>query len=160
MSKNARLEAVKQALRKPYKTKSGHPLGLKAHDGYMCHKCVRGNFRAIVADILTGAGAWNVYPQEIWYGDPCCVFCDGSAIPDKTQNVEEVLANLQAYWKKHPYLRLAQILSNAWRKHPNYVTNPDPGVIQDIFYFTDANFLEGLELLIQDESKDQRSSEA
>jgi len=67
-------------------------------------------------------------------------------------NMYVVLYNLQDYWEKHPQLRLAQIVSNAWHKHPSYKQNPEPD-IQDVFYFTDAKFLEGLQLLIQDESE-------
>ena len=74
-------------------------------------------------------------------------------------NVNNVIEKLHSYWLKYPYLRLAQIVSNAWRKHPDYRKNPEPD-IQDVFYFTDAKFLEALELLENpNESKDQRSSE-
>ena len=69
-----------------------------------------------------------------------------------------VLYLLEKYWTKHPYLRLAQIVSNAWHVHPDYKKNPEPD-IQDVFYLTDIKFLEGLKLLIENESKDQGSSE-
>lgn len=62
------------------------------------------------------------------------------------------------YWSVRPHLRLGQIVSNAFRMHPNYKRNPEPE-IQDIFYMSDKHFLEGLELLKENESKDQRSSE-
>lgn len=69
-----------------------------------------------------------------------------------------VLSLLGAYWDKYPQLRLAQIVSNAWHIHPDYKKNPEPD-IQDIFYLSDDKFLEGLELLTKDESKDQGSTQ-
>lgn len=71
---------------------------------------------------------------------------------------ETVVETLQAYWSDRPHLRLGQIVSNAFRVHPSYKKNPEPE-IQDIFYMSDKHFLEGLELLKENESKDQRSSE-
>ena len=72
-------------------------------------------------------------------------------------NVDYTLEKLREYWIKYPYLRLAQIVSNAWHKHPDYRRNPEPD-IQDVFYFTDEKFLESLKLL-ENESKDQGSSQ-
>jgi len=69
-----------------------------------------------------------------------------------------VLVLLGRYWHKHPELRLAQIVSNAWRIHPEYRQNPEPD-IQDIFYLSDSKFLEGLELLTKDEPEDQGSTQ-
>lgn len=68
-------------------------------------------------------------------------------------NVDSMLEKLASYWARHPYLRLAQIVSNAWRAHPDYKRNPEPD-IQDIFYLTDEKFLEGLAILEKNESKD------
>lgn len=65
---------------------------------------------------------------------------------------------LLTIWQKHPYLRLCQIVSNAWHKHPDYRRNPEPD-IQDIYYFTDTKLLEGLELLMQNESKGSRPTQ-
>jgi hypothetical protein len=159
MAKNLNLETVKQALRHPYKSYSGRPLGFKAHDGFLCHACVKENFRGIVNDIKSRAGCWNVYPKELWY-DWRCVVCDKSVIPDKPDRIADVLEKLQTYWRKYPDLRLSQIVSNAWRVHPDYKNSPSPDIIQDIYYLADSKFLEGLEILSKDESKDQRSSEA
>ena len=73
--------------------------------------------------------------------------------------IAKLLDTLSEYWYKYPELRLAQIVSNAWQIHPGYKVNPEPE-IRDVFYFTDSKFLEGLELLKANESKDQRSSES
>lgn len=74
---------------------------------------------------------------------------------DRLLQMAETIHNLAAYWEEHPYLRLCQIVSNAWQSHPDYKRNPEPD-IQDIFYFSDNKFLEGLEILKRaDESKDQ-----
>ena len=81
-----------------------------------------------------------------------------SSNPKNLQDVDRVLANLRDYWVERPYLRLAQIVSNAWQIHPDYKRNPEPE-INDVFYFTNNKFIEGLELLKENESKDQRSSE-
>jgi hypothetical protein len=64
---------------------------------------------------------------------------------------------LGEYWMKRPYLRLGQIVSNAWQIHPDYKRNPEPD-IQDIFYLSDKKLVEGLELLRANESKDSRSA--
>ena len=71
---------------------------------------------------------------------------------------QEVVNALSNYWSSRPHLRFGQIASNAFRTHPNYNRNPEPE-IQDIFYMTDTAFLEGLELLIKNESKDPRTTE-
>ena len=81
-----------------------------------------------------------------------------SSNPKNLQDVDRVLARLREYWVERPYLRLAQIVSNAWQIHPDYKRNPEPE-INDVFYFTNNKFIEGLELLKENESKDQRSSE-
>ena len=81
-----------------------------------------------------------------------------SSNPKNLQDVDRVLAKLREYWVERPYLRLAQIVSNAWQIHPDYKRNPEPE-INDVFYFTNNKFIEGLELLKENESKDQRSSE-
>jgi hypothetical protein len=81
-----------------------------------------------------------------------------SSNPKNLQDVDRVLAKLRDYWIERPYLRLAQIVSNAWQIHPDYKRNPEPE-INDVFYFTNNKLIEGLELLKENESKDQRSSE-
>jgi hypothetical protein len=73
---------------------------------------------------------------------------------DRELQIAEVIHNLTDYWEKHPYLRLCQIVTNAWHIHPDYKRNPEPD-IQDIFYFTDSKFLDGLRLLDEDEPKYQ-----
>ena len=77
---------------------------------------------------------------------------------DQTENVEAVLNALKSYWSARPYLRLAQIVSNAWCIHPTYKKNPEPG-IEDVFYFQDKHFLESLELLAKNESKGTNTTE-
>jgi hypothetical protein len=73
--------------------------------------------------------------------------------------VDDVLQTLKEYWMAHPYLRLAQIVSNAWRVHPDYKRNPEPD-INDVFYLEDSKFLEGLKLLQENESEDKRTTES
>ena len=78
---------------------------------------------------------------------------------DRKFQMAELIHTLASYWDEHPYLRLCQIMSNAWQAHPDYRRNPEPE-IQDIFYFTDSKLLEGLEILrSSDESKDQGPTE-
>jgi hypothetical protein len=72
--------------------------------------------------------------------------------------IAKLLDRLSEYWYKRPELRLAQIVSNAWHIHSDYRRNPEPD-IQDVFYFTDAKFLEGLAALEKNESKSPRSSQ-
>ena len=59
---------------------------------------------------------------------------------------EQVFQELCEYWEKRPELRLGQIVSNAFRVHPNYKRNPEPE-IQDVFYMSNKHFLEGLKIL-------------
>ena len=74
-------------------------------------------------------------------------------------NQETTIKALLDYWSVRPYLRLGQIVSNAFRVHPDYKRNPEPE-IQDIFYMSDKHFLEGLELLSKmcNESKDSKAT--
>lgn len=69
--------------------------------------------------------------------------------------IAEITSYFSRYWEMHPELRFCQIVSNAWQSHPDYKRDPEPD-IQDIFYFTDKKFIEGLNILSKsDESKDQ-----
>lgn len=77
---------------------------------------------------------------------------------ERLNRITELIHALEEYWYNRPELRLAQIVSNAWHKHPDYKRNPEPD-IQDVFYFTDEKFLEGLKLLQENESKDSRTSQ-
>ena len=72
--------------------------------------------------------------------------------------IAKLLDALGEYWYARPYLRLSQIVSNAWQSHPDYKKNPEPD-IQDVFYFTDSKFLESLEALAKNESKGSRPTE-
>jgi hypothetical protein len=72
--------------------------------------------------------------------------------------IAKLLDTLSEYWYANPDLRLAQIVSNAWHIHPDYKKNPEPE-IQDVFYFTDSKFLEGLAALEKNESKGSRPTE-
>jgi hypothetical protein len=65
---------------------------------------------------------------------------------DRVIEIHHTMNVLSTYWVNNPHLRLGQILSNAWRIHPNYKNNPEPE-INDIFYLADAKFLEGLKIL-------------
>ena len=68
------------------------------------------------------------------------------------ENIDRTMAALHRYWLDRPHLRLGQIVSNAWRVHPDYKRNPEPE-INDIYYLTDGKFREGLLELIENESK-------
>ena len=74
---------------------------------------------------------------------------------ERIVHIAKLLDTLSEYWLDRPYMRLSQIVSNAWHIHPDYKKNPEPE-IQDVFYFTDEKFLEGLELLIKNESENPR----
>jgi hypothetical protein len=77
---------------------------------------------------------------------------------NRAEYIATLLDKLNVYWYNRPELRLAQIVSNAWRIHPDYKRNPEPD-INDVYYFTDAKFLESLELLEKNESKGSRVTE-
>lgn len=70
----------------------------------------------------------------------------------------ELLYKLMRYWEERPYLRLCQIVSNAFRVHPSYKRNPEPD-INDIYYMEDYKFFEGLELLEKNESKSKGTTQ-
>jgi hypothetical protein len=70
----------------------------------------------------------------------------------RLQSIDQTLAALREYWYARPYLRLGQIVSNAWQVHPDYKRNPEPE-INDVYYLADSKFEEGLQLLIKNESK-------
>lgn len=74
------------------------------------------------------------------------------------KRIYETLLALDRYWYKHPQLRLAQIVSNAWTMLPEYRKNPEPE-IQDIFYMTDSRFLEGLKMLEENERASQKPAQ-
>jgi hypothetical protein len=60
--------------------------------------------------------------------------------------VKSTLEILQEYWLQRPYLRLGQIVSNAWRVLPEYSRNPEPE-INDIYYLPDNRITDGLSQL-------------
>ena len=66
------------------------------------------------------------------------------------KRIYDVLFALDRYWYRHPYLRLGQIVSNAWQVLPEYKRDPEPE-IQDIFYMPDDRFLAGLQKLEENE---------
>ena len=70
-----RINEVKQALRNVYAWPGGYPLHFFAYDGCICHKCVRENFRAVVADTKMGAGGWNLGVEILWEGLNACANC-------------------------------------------------------------------------------------
>jgi hypothetical protein len=77
---------------------------------------------------------------------------------ENIKKVEQTIAALREYWIARPYLRLGQIVSNAWRISPEYKRNPEPE-INDVFYFTDRKFQESLLALIENESKGSRPTQ-
>lgn len=74
-TKNKRCENVKEALRQPNTWPGMYPKSFIAHDGPICPKCVRSNFRAVANDCRTG-GPWNVTVDVLWEGTFNCVECD------------------------------------------------------------------------------------
>lgn len=76
-----------------------------------------------------------------------------------TERVIHTLGVLTAYWLQRPYLRLGQIVSNAWHTLPEYTKNPEPE-IADIFYLPDNRLTEGLSKLedLERESTSKRTA--
>ena len=70
------INKVKDALRQPYAWPGGYPIQFFSYDGCICHKCVRANFRAVVADTKMGTGPWNVVPEILWEPFGACVECN------------------------------------------------------------------------------------
>lgn len=60
-----------------------------------------------------------------------------------TNDVEETLKALEAYWRERPYLRLGQIVYNAWKVQCRAES--------DVFYMSDNTFVKGLQLLSENE---------
>lgn len=70
------LQKVKQALRNPYAWPGGYPIQMWAYDGCICHKCIRANFRAVVADTKSGFGGWDIRGVDVlWEGPEWCAQC-------------------------------------------------------------------------------------
>lgn len=64
--------------------------------------------------------------------------------------VKETLDALSTYWLQRPYLRLGQLVSNAFYILPEYTKNPEPE-IADVFFLPDSRLLEGLSKLVENE---------
>jgi hypothetical protein len=75
MSKNKRVEQVKEALRQPYTFPGCYPKAFVVHDGLLCPKCVRQNIRAVFNDTRMNVGPWNITVDVIWEGEAYCVDC-------------------------------------------------------------------------------------
>lgn len=75
MTKNKRVEAVKQALRQPYTWPGSYPLSFATYDGLLCPKCVRQNIRAVFADTRMNVGPWNLTVDVVWEGEAWCADC-------------------------------------------------------------------------------------
>lgn len=73
--KNKRVEEIKQALRQPSTFPGMYPKSFIAHDGPICHDCIRSNFRAVVCDARMNVGPWNVKVDVLWEGEFYCVDC-------------------------------------------------------------------------------------
>ena len=71
--------------------------------------------------------------------------------------IHNIINELKDYWTARPYLRLGQIVSNAWQVHPSYRANPEPE-ISDIFYLNDARFVEGLNILAAPNTNESEGS--
>lgn len=73
--------------------------------------------------------------------------------------MSEMYKELEKYWKDRPYLRLGQIVVNAFRTLSEYKKNPEPE-ISDIFYIPDSKLIEGLRNLenLESESKNKRTT--
>lgn len=70
-----RINEVKGAIRNPYTWPGAYPLAFVAHDGCICRKCVTNNFRAVLSDIKSNAGGWNVAVDVLWEGEHYCADC-------------------------------------------------------------------------------------
>jgi len=64
-------------------------------------------------------------------------------------NIKATLAILEAYWKERPYLRLGQIVYNAWRMQSRAES--------DVFYMSDNTFVKGLQMLSENEKYESKS---
>jgi len=62
--------------------------------------------------------------------------------------VDETLKALEEYWRERPYLRLGQIVYNAWRVQSRAES--------DVFYMSDDTFLKGLQLLGENEKYESK----
>lgn len=62
--------------------------------------------------------------------------------------VDETLKALAEYWKERPYLRLGQIVYNAWKVQSRSES--------DVFYMSDDTFLKGLQLLGENEKYESK----
>ena len=72
---NKRIQEIKDALRKPYTMPGLYPKVFVAHDGCICHDCIRDNLRVVFNDVKINAGPWNVVVDVLWEGDHYCVVC-------------------------------------------------------------------------------------
>jgi len=62
--------------------------------------------------------------------------------------MNEALKALEEYWKERPYLRLGQIVYNAWHKQKKSESS-------DVFYMADADFIKAIEDLKLSEKYDK-----
>ena len=69
-------------------------------------------------------------------------------------SVDETIKVLADFWTKFPYLRLGQIVANAWTVH----SKNKPTI--DLYYLKDSDFVEALNRLecMHNESKGQRTA--
>lgn len=58
-------------------------------------------------------------------------------------DVEHTLDVLGKYWREHPFLRLGQIISNAWTLCDAFKRSPEPEIF-DLFYVENAQLLEAI----------------
>jgi hypothetical protein len=71
----------------------------------------------------------------------------------REKDIERVKITLRAlndYWLQRPFLRLGQLVANAFYVLPEYTKNPEPE-IADIFFLPDQRLVEGLSKLIEGE---------
>jgi hypothetical protein len=62
--------------------------------------------------------------------------------------VDETLKALEEYWRERPYLRLGQIVYNAWKVQSRAES--------DVFYMSDDTFIKGLQLLGENEKYESK----
>ena len=62
--------------------------------------------------------------------------------------VDETLKALEEYWRERPYLRLGQIVYNAWKIQHKAES--------DVFYMSDDTFIKGLQLLGENEKYESK----
>jgi len=71
---------------------------------------------------------------------------------EQAEEVEVMLYKLGKYWKARPWLRLGQIMSNAWGLCDAYKQSPEPEV-SDLYYIENDKLVAAIDQLEKQEGK-------